>query len=163
MLRRLLPHPALSLTLVIVWLGLVNKITPGNILLGAILGLVVPAITGPYWPNRPVLRRPLKVVEYIFVVLWDIVVANFQVAWIVMFRPNAQIRSAWVRVPLDLTSAEAITALAGTITLTPGTVTAMLSAYARALLVHTLHTDDPDGVRDDIKARYESRLKEIFE
>ena len=163
MLRRLLPHPALSLTLVIVWLGLVNKITPGNILLGAILGLVVPAITGPYWPNRPVLRRPLKVVEYIFVVLWDIVVANFQVAWIVMFRPNAQIRSAWVRVPLDLTSAEAITALAGTITLTPGTVTAMLSADARALLVHTLHTDDPDGVRDDIKARYESRLKEIFE
>ena len=31
-----------------------------------------------------------------------------------------------------------------------------------ALLVHALHTDDPDAVRDDIKNRYERRLLEIF-
>ena len=30
MLRRVFPHPILSLTLVIVWLMLVNKVTPGN-------------------------------------------------------------------------------------------------------------------------------------
>jgi multicomponent K+:H+ antiporter subunit E len=26
-----------------------------------------------------------------------------------------------------------------------------------------LHTDDPDAVRDEIKNRYERRLKEIFQ
>jgi len=52
--------------------------------------------------------------------------------------------------------------LAGTITLTPGTVSADLSDGGHSLLVHTLHTDDPDGVRDEIKQRYERRLKEIF-
>ena len=66
-------------------------------------------------------------------------------------------------VPLDLTSPEAITVLAGTITMTPGTVSAMLSADSSAILVHCLHTDDPEGVRDDIKKRYEWRLKEIFQ
>jgi len=57
---------------------------------------------------------------------------------------------------------QAITMLAGTITLTPGTVSADLSDEGHSLLVHVLHTEDPDAVRDEIKSRYEARLKEIF-
>ena len=53
--------------------------------------------------------------------------------------------------------------LAGTITLTPGTLSADLSRDGRSLLVHALHAPDPDAVRDDIKNRYERRLKEIFQ
>lgn len=163
MLRRLVPHPLLSLLLLAVWIMLVNKVTPGNIVLGAFLGLAVAAFTGPYWPDRPRIGRPFKVLEYIVVVLWDIIVANAQVALIILFKPNKKIESHWINVPLDLTSAEAITVLAGTITMTPGTVSAMLSADGGNILVHCLHTDDPDGVRNDIKHRYERRLKEIFQ
>ena len=65
--------------------------------------------------------------------------------------------------PLDLKSPEAITALAGTITMTPGTVSASLSADGRALLVHCLETDDPEKTVSEIKSRYESRLQRIFE
>jgi multicomponent K+:H+ antiporter subunit E len=68
-----------------------------------------------------------------------------------------------VTVPLELTTAEAITVLAGTITLTPGTVSADLSADGRALLVHCLEAPDPEGVVATIKERYERRLLEIFE
>ncbi len=162
MIKRLFPHPLLSLMLVAVWLGLVNKVTPGNLLLGAILGIAVPMLTSPFWPNRPTLRNPLKAVSYILIVLWDIVVANVQVAKIILFKKNEDIHSKWICVPLELTSAEAITVLAGTITMTPGTVSALLSADASCILVHCLHTDDPDGTRDEIKDRYERRLKEIF-
>jgi multicomponent K+:H+ antiporter subunit E len=163
MLARLVPHPLLSLALLIVWLALVNKVTLGNVILGAAFGLVIPMMTRAYWPDRPRVRNPLMIVEYTLVVLWDIVVANVQVAMILLFRPEARIRSTWITVPVELTSAEAITVLAGTITMTPGTVSATLSADASAILVHTLDTDDPDGVRDQIKSRYERRLKEIFE
>ena len=162
MLARLIPHPLLSLTLVVVWLGLVNKVTAGNLLLGVIMGIAIPMLTAAYWPDRPKLARPLKAVEYVLVVLWDIVVANVQVALIILFKPNDAIRSHWINVPLEVTSPEAITVLAGTITMTPGTVSATLSADGRCLLVHCLHTDDPDGTRDGIKDRYERRLKEIF-
>ena len=70
--------------------------------------------------------------------------------------------AAWIAVPLDLTSPEGITALAATITLTPGTVTADVSQNGNALLVHCLHAPDPDAVAADIKSRYESRLLRIF-
>lgn len=163
MIRRLFPHPLLSLLLTIVWLMLVNKVTLGNLLLGGVLGIVVPLITAPYWPDRASIRNPIAAARYVLLVLWDIVIANIEVARIILFKPNADIHSQWVTIPLDLKSPEAITVLAGTITMTPGTVSTMLSADAGALLVHCLHTDDPDGVRDTIKARYETRLKEIFE
>ena len=47
--------------------------------------------------------------------------------------------------------------------MTPGTVSADVSAEGHALLVHCLDASDPDAVRDEIKTRYEARLKEIFE
>jgi len=162
MMRTVLPHPWLSLFLLLIWLGLVNKVTPGNILLGVVFGIVIPMMTAPYWPDKPRLPRPPPNAADNLVVLWDIVVANFQVAAIILLKRNADIRSAWITVPVDLTSPEAITVLAGTITMTPGTVSAMLSADGRSILVHALHAEDPDAVRDAIKDRYERRLKEIF-
>lgn len=163
MLRKILPHPFLTLTLIVVWQMLVNKLTLGNLILGAIFGLVIPVITSPYWPNRPDLRSLPRIVEYVLVVLWDICVANVQVAMIILFKSNANTKPAWVTIPLDLHTPEAITVLAGTITMTPGTVSSDLSADGRSLLVHCLDAPDPDAVRDEIKRRYERRLKEIFE
>lgn len=163
MIKRLFPHPLLSITLALVWLALVNKVTVGNVVLGVLLGFAVPIMTAPYWPRRPKIGKPVRTIQYILIVLWDIVVANIEVAIIILFKRNPDIRSHWICVPLELTSPEAITVLAGTITMTPGTVSAMLSADGRSILVHCLHTDDPDDVRDSIKTRYEWRLKEIFQ
>ena len=162
MIRTLIPHPFLSLTLVLVWFALVNTFTLGNLILGSFLGIVIPMITAAYWPNRPRIQRPLKIAEYMLIVLWDIVIANIQVAMIILFKRDDDIKSHWIPIEMELTSAEAITVLAGTITMTPGTVSAMLAADCNSILVHCLHTDDPDAVRDEIKSRYESRLKEIF-
>ncbi|SFO05279.1 multisubunit potassium/proton antiporter, PhaE subunit [Roseovarius lutimaris] len=163
MLRKILPHPLLTLTLIVVWQMLVNKLTLGNLLLGTILGLIIPVITSPYWPNSPRLTSVPRIIGYVLLVIWDIIVANVQVAYIVLFKANANIKPAWISIPLDLRTPEAITVLAGTITMTPGTVSSDLSADGRSLLVHCLDAPDPDAVRDDIKSRYERRLKEIFE
>lgn len=163
MLRRMLPHPLLTILLILVWQMLVNKVTPGNLVLGTILGVLIPLITAPYWPDIPRLRSLPRIVEYIVIVLWDICVANVQVAVIILFKANANTRPAWISIPLDLRTPEAITVLASTITLTPGTVSSDLAADGRSLLVHCLDAPDPDAVRDEIKARYERRLMEIFE
>lgn len=162
MIRKILPHPFLTLLLVVVWMILVAKMTLGNLVLALALGWIIPIVTAAYWPERPMVRNPLMIVEYVLVVLWDIIKANVVVAFVVLFKPNSKIKSHWIAVPLELKSAEAITVLAGTITLTPGTVSAMLCADGSSILVHCLDTDDPDAVRDDIKTRYERRLLEIF-
>lgn len=163
MIARIFPHPLLTLTLVIVWQMLVNYVSLGTLVFGLILGTVIPLITAPYWPDRPRLKSPMMIVEFILVVLWDIVVANIIVAKTILFTRNTSMKPAFVTIPLDLRTPEAITVLAGTITMTPGTVSSDIAADGRSLLVHCLNAPDPDAVVADIKQRYERRLKEIFE
>ena len=106
MLRRLVPHPLLSLTLVLIWIGLVNTFTLGNLILGVALGVIIPMMTAAYWPDRPKIRRPLAVAEYALVVLWDIVVANVEVAMIILFKREKSIQSQWIPVPLELSGCQ---------------------------------------------------------
>ncbi len=161
-MRRLFPHPVLSVALTLVWLLLANRWSLGSLLLALTLATLIPLFSARWWPDRPVIRRPFALVGYVLLVIRDVVVASFQVARIILFLPADRIRSAWITVPLDLTAPEAISLLAGTITMTPGTLTADVSADGRALLVHSLHAPDPDAIRDEIKSRYEARLKRIF-
>ena len=158
----LFPNPLLTLILTVVWTLLQNQVSAGMVVFGLILGIIIPRITAPWWPDSPSKFHMGRMISYCLMVLWDIMVANVEVAWIVVTRPNSKLRPAWVVVPLDLRQPEAITILAGTITLTPGTVSADLSDGGRSLLVHALDTDNPDAIRDEIKHRYERRLKEIF-
>lgn len=158
----LIPHPFLTLLLAIVWIFLQNEVSAGMAVFGLILGILIPWVTSIWWPDTPRIFHLGKMARYSLLVLWDIMVANVQVAWIVLTVPNEKLKPAWIAIPLELKQPEAITVLAGTITLTPGTVSADLSDQGRSLLVHVLHTDDPDAVRDEIKTRYEARLKEIF-
>jgi multicomponent K+:H+ antiporter subunit E len=163
LVRKLFPHPYLTILLTVTWQMLVNRYAINSLLFGLLLGIIIPFITSAFWPDRPRLRNPRMIVEYIAVVLWDIVVANVVVAGLVLFKRNRDMRPKWVAIPLDLRSPEAITVLAGTITLTPGTVSSDLSSEGHNLLVHCLDAPDPDAVRDEIKHRYERRLMEIFE
>ena len=158
----LIPHPFLTLLLAVVWTLLQNQISAGMVVFGIILGVLIPWGTSIWWPDTPKGFRLGKMVTYSVMVLWDIIIANIQVAWIVLTVPNLKLKPAWIVVPLELRQPEAITVLAGTITLTPGTVSADLSDGGHSLLVHVLHTDDADAVRDEIMTRYQSRLKEIF-
>jgi multicomponent K+:H+ antiporter subunit E len=160
-MNRLLPHPGLSALLVAMWMVMVNDLTFGTLFLGLVMGVVVPLFTAPWWPGRPRVRY-LPAIGYLGIVLWDIIVANFQVAAIILFKPNHALRPAWLAIPLDLTTPEAITVFAGTISLTPGTVSTDVSACGKYLLVHALHAPDPAAEIAKVKARYEARLKEIF-
>ena len=162
-MARLVPHPHLSVLLALVWIVLANGIGTGTVLFAAAIGIAVPLVTSVYWERRPRLGAPLVVVAYFLIVLWDIVVANIQVAYLVLFRRGEKLRSRFVTIPLDAQTPEAIAVLAGTITMTPGTVSADLSADGRALLVHCLDTGDPAATVAEIKHRYERRLRRIFE
>lgn len=160
--QRWLPHPLLSLVLTAVWLLLANSFSVGALLVGLVLGLGIPRLTASFWPDRPHIRHHGKAISYLLLVIWDIIVANLQVARIILFRPVSSLHTCWICIPLDLTNPEAITVFAGTITMTPGTVSCDLSADGRALLVHCLDAPDPEAAVRDMKARYEARLKEIF-
>ncbi|MFO7594511.1 MAG: Na+/H+ antiporter subunit E [Pseudomonadota bacterium] len=157
-----LPHPLLSLLLLIIWLLLVNSVAPGQIFLGAVLALAVPRLTGDFWPDRPRCVRVRPIFGYSLMVIWDIVIANAQVAMLIL-GPARRLKPAFVHYPLALQEEFAITVLASTISLTPGTVTADVSADRKALLIHALNVEDEQALIAHIRQRYEQPLKEIFE
>ena len=161
MIGRLFPHPGLSVLLAVLWAMMVNDLNAGVLFLGLVLGIVVPIFTASWWPGRPGVRFG-RALAYCGLVLWDIVAANFQVAAIVLFKRNRDLKPAWLTIPLDLASPEAISVFAGTISLTPGTVSADVSACGKFLLVHALDAAEPAIEVAKVKTRYEARLKEIF-
>lgn len=160
---RWFPHSFLTLALILTWVLLVGELSLGILLLGFVLSLLIVRMTATFWPGRPRIRSHGKVLAYVLLVAWDIIVANVQVAMIVLFRPVASLNSCWIVVPLELQSQEAIAVFVGTITLTPGTVSCDISRDGKFLLVHCLDAPDPEAVVHEVKSRYESRLKEIFQ
>jgi len=161
-MKRLLPHPLLSAILLVIWLLLVNELSVGHLLLGGLLGWAVPMYTARFWPERVQVRRPLLLLRFVGVVLYDILVANVTVARLILGRQE-RLRPAFVVMPLALRSEVAISLLANTVSLTPGTVSTYLSADRRCLVIHSLHTTAPDELLATIRQRYESPLKEILE
>ena len=162
MVSKVLPLPLHSVTLLIAWLVLNASLGLGHILLGAALGIIIPLLCKPLrMPEAPV-KRPLKVFSYIFIVAKDILVANVQVALLVV-GPMRNIKPGFVAVPLDLPNIFPITVLASTVTMTPGTVSCEISSDKKWLYVHVLNMpDDEQEIIDFIKQRYEARIKEIF-
>jgi multicomponent K+:H+ antiporter subunit E len=159
----LLPHPFLSLLVASVWVLMSNELSLATVLVGAAWGIAVARLTARYWPDRPRVVRPFLVVEYLALFLFDVLLSNIQVAALVLFRRADEIRSCLVTVPIELRSPEAIAALAGTITLTPGTLSVDVSSDRTALRVHCLGTADGARVVENVKRRYENRLRRIFE
>lgn len=174
LLRAWFPHPWLSLALLLIWLLLNNSIGLGNIVLGSIFALAISRLTANFWPERPRILKPLKLLGYVMRLMLDILVANLQVA-VLILGPRKRLRPAFVELPLELTDPFAITVLASVISLTPGTVSADLfgpednkpvkgqtASGPSVLLVHTIDAADPQALCRHLKERYEAPLLEIF-
>lgn len=162
MIHRLLPHPLLTPILALIWMLLANEFSAGHAVLGLLLGWAIPIFTLRFWPEQTRIRRPLTLLRFIAVVLYDILIANLAVAKLIVSRPR-RLQPAFVEVPLAVRSDLAISLLANTISLTPGTVSAELAPERDRLLVHALHATDTEALVATIKTRYEAPLKEIFE
>lgn len=159
--QRVLPHPLISLVLLLVWLVLAGSLAPGQWLLGGLLAIVLPLMTRRFWRHPVSIRSWPKLIRFALLVIWDIVMANLQAITLLTKSPQ-ELQPAFFDVHLDITNPIAITVLANTVTLTPGTVSADISSRQERLLVHGLHVPDVNAAIQHIKTRYEAPLKEIF-
>ena len=159
---RIVPAPLMSVVLFFTWLLLNQSFSLGHIALALLLAITVPWFSERLRPERPVLKRPGLALRFLGVVLWDIVKSNIDVARAVL-GPEHAINPRFVWVPLSIRDPHGIIALAGVITMTPGTLSAELTDDRAFLLVHAFNVADEAALIADIKARYEAPLREIFE
>lgn len=162
MLNRCFPTPVLSLILFITWLLMVRSLAFGQLLLGLLLAVGIPLLTQRFWLPFPRVKHPIKLARFVIRVLADIVVANLQVSLLIL-SPKRTPHPGFIEYPLHVQDRLAITLLANTITMTPGTVSTNIRLDQTSLLIHVLNMQDEQAIINDIYERYERPLKEIFE
>lgn len=165
----------LNLVLAIVWMTLQTSFTLADFAVGMALGFAVIGLTETAlrWQGAdelsPVTQRArasyvrltLRVLRFVGFALVAIVRSNLDVARIVL-NPRHAFRPGIIAIPLDVQSDAGITLLANLITITPGTVTLDISSDRRTLYIHVIDVQDPEAVRDVIKAQFERRVMELF-
>jgi multicomponent K+:H+ antiporter subunit E len=161
-MRKLLPHPWLALSLLLMWLLLGQTLGRAYILVGILVAAGVSILYAPL-AARAAPTRVAAIPRLVAVVLADIVRSNLAVAWIV-FRPGGSARRAgFVHIPLETRHAGALAALAIIVTATPGTSWAGYDSARNILTLHMLDLADEASFAREFKMRYENPLREIFE
>lgn len=162
-MKRCFPAPLLSAGLLALWLMLSRSLSPGHLLLGLLLAVVLPLLAAPLRPAGPRVRHPWRLARLILRVGGDVVLSGLEVARGVLRARARPPRGRFVVVPLDLRDEHALAALAMITAVIPGTVWSELSIDRSRLLLHVFDlADEADFIRD-YKTRYELPLKEILE
>ena len=162
-MKRLLPAPIVSLMLFGLWLLLNRSVSPGSLLLAAVLAVALPMLIQSLRPTPVRVRHPFKLLRLIVIVLMDTAVSNCKMATALVFKRAEQLHSEFILVPLDLRDPNGLAALAVITTFNPGTVWSEISRDSSTLLLHVLQMGDPDAFIAEFKSRYERPLMEIFE
>lgn len=162
-MKRWLPYPLLSLSLLVMWLLLTGSLAPRSLIFAALLGWLLPLVLTALEPEKPRIRNVRPIVRLTFIVLQDIVRSNIAVAKIIFGAHKQERVSDFISVPLDMKNTYGLAVLAVIVTSTPGTLWVQYNPASGVLLLHILDLVDEEEWVRLIKGRYESLLMEIFE
>ncbi len=158
----------LFLTSFIVWIILTWAwpLKIQELIVGAVISMIVAIVFGDIFTVKPwKLFQPSRHIYfllYIPVFLYYCLKANFDVAYRVL-HPRLPINPGFVKVKTNLKDETALTMLANSITLTPGTLTVDIKdGY---IFVHWLNVKAKDvkGATEAISKRFERIIRRIFE
>ena len=151
--------PLTGLLLAVLWLfvrgvELEPRALAGEFLIGLLVGMLVAYFLRGFYtptlgPGRAFKAAPY-VGLYLLVFLKELVTANWDVAKRVL-APSMPIDPGVLEVPLRVRTAAAITLIANSITLTPGTLTMDYVAETNTLYVHSIDGSDPDALLEPIR------------
>jgi multicomponent Na+:H+ antiporter subunit E len=147
------------------WLALSSKLDLPKLIAGSVVCLIISLFGAGIYSKLglpPIsIKRILFSLVYVIVLFWEIIKANFDVAYRVI-HPKMPVKPGIVVIKTCLKSDIAKMILANSITLTPGTFT--LDVIGDELIVHWINvkTEDIDEATNMIGQRFEKYLRVIF-
>jgi multicomponent Na+:H+ antiporter subunit E len=166
MLKHVSRYLATAGALFFLWLLLTSTSNVQEVVAGAVLALLVAALGYKGFTRRGLgifsPRRLMRLLIYLPVFFWEMMKANFDVAYRVV-HPRMPIRPGIVAIKTELKSDIGKLFLANSITLTPGTLT--MDVQGEYLFIHWINVKDDDVERasEMIGGRFEKHLKAICE
>ncbi|WP_049921348.1 Na+/H+ antiporter subunit E [Halopiger djelfimassiliensis] len=137
----------------------------GQFLFGLVVGLPVAFVFRRLYIKRIDLARGAAALpaagRYLAAFSWEVVRANVDVAYRVL-SPGMPIEPEVILLPLRVETDLAITTIANSITITPGTVTLDYDEETNALYVHAVDGRDPEAIAAPIR-RWEDYALVMFD
>jgi multicomponent K+:H+ antiporter subunit E len=162
-MRYWFPYPLLSLALLMLWLLINQSLSPGQIVLGSMLGIAFAWAMVNLQPDKTRLKNFSRIAVLAGQVAVDVVRSNIAVMGVILRAGKRPANSGFVAIDISLRDENALALLACILTATPGTAWLEFDRQTGVLLIHVLDLENGAAWSDLIKRRYETPLKEIFE
>lgn len=159
-MKRLLPHPILTVVLILMWLVL-TRFSLGQLILGTMIALIASKALGTLEPKTVRIRRWSPIPMLLVVLVKDVLASNVHVASLIL--SGRQPKSGVVEVELETRNRNILAILAVIISATPGTAWLGWNPRTGTLLIHIFDQREGDVWKTLLQDRYECRLREIFE
>lgn len=162
-MRYWFPYPLLSLALLILWLLINQSVSPGQIVLGTVLGVAFGWIMVNLQPDKTRLKNYGLIAVLAGRVAVDVVLSNIAVMGVILRAGKRPVSSGFVAIDITLRDENALALLACILTATPGTAWLEFDRQTGVLMIHVLDLENGAAWSELIRNRYETPLKEIFE
>lgn len=151
----------IAVVFAIVWAAVTGSLSPLNLVLGFLLGLLAVWIIRRDFVGGRTVFRPLRLLSLAILFIKELAMSAWRVA-VLVASPKMDLKPGIFAFPLTVDRDIEITLLANLITLTPGTLSVDVSEDRRFLYVHALDCSDPVGTKRDIAGGFERKILEAF-
>ncbi|WP_377276557.1 Na+/H+ antiporter subunit E [Rhizobium sp. R86522] len=158
----MIPHPLLSLALLLMWL-LLNDFTLGHLVLGSVVAIFGGWAIASLRPDKPKIKKWYLLLKLLLIVFVDIIRSNAAVALLMLSGKRRKQTSGFITVPLEIEHPTALAIMAVILTSTPGSAWLAYDERRKTVLIHVLDLIDEEQWVANIKHRYERLLLEIIE
>jgi multicomponent Na+:H+ antiporter subunit E len=141
----------------LMWVFLTGSYEVSSFSFGFLIGFIIMWVIGSQTGSNKYIKIIPRIIGFIFYFLYEVIVANLQVAYEVM-TPNLYVKPGIIKIPLDVETNAEISILANLITLTPGTLSIDVSDDKKVLYVHSMYVTDKDKFIHEIKNGFERRI-----
>ena len=150
-----------NVLLALAWTAVTGSFTLMNVAFGFVLGALALYMIRAQVGTLGYVDRAGKLLSLAWSFVWELIVASFRVA-IIVLSPRMDIKPGIFVYPLTVDRDFEITLLSSLITLTPGTLSVDVSEDRRFLYIHTLDSSDPETIVRELRYGFEQKILEAF-
>jgi multicomponent Na+:H+ antiporter subunit E len=151
----------LNVMLTLIWLALTGIFTYINMFIGFVISYFILWILSRNSEDKRYFTIAFKVLGFFFFFLYEMLKANWQVAYEVM-TSHLHMKPGIVKIELEAKTDLEITLLSNLISLTPGTLVVDVSDDRKVMYVHGMYLEDKAKFIESIKLGLEKPLLNIM-
>ncbi|MCA1021464.1 Na+/H+ antiporter subunit E [Halobacillus litoralis] len=150
----------LNIIIALMWMFLSESYTFTSFLVGYILGIILLFLLRRFVPDSFYMKRTWKFVQLILLFIRELILSNLDILKYV-YKPKQDMQPGIFALPIDVKTNFEITLLANLITLTPGTLSVVVSEDHRKIYIHAMDIPDVQETINDIKNSFEKQIMEV--